>query len=148
MTLAELSACCGSSEWAQKMFERQPFADTKAMHVTADEMWWSLGPSDWLEAFSKHPRIGQQSGAKWSSQEQSGMATAGKETVEEIARLNTEYDSKFGFTFIVCATGRDADEMLRLLRSRLSNSRQEEIYIAALEQARITHLRLDKLLAE
>lgn len=130
------------------MFQRQPFADVKAMHVAADEIWWSLRPDDWLEAFSKHPRIGQKSDDAWSSQEQRGMATARSETADEMARLNTEYNSRFGFTFIVCAEGKNAEQMLLLLRSRLQNARQEEIYLAALEQARITHLRLEKLLAE
>jgi len=145
LTLAELTSCCGSSAWARTMFNRQPFED---MHREADEVWWSLVPEDWLEAFAAHPKIGQKSTAKWTSQEQNGMSQAAVETAEEIARLNAEYDGKFGFIFIVCATGKSADEMLELLRARITNSRDEEIRVAAGEQAKITHLRLDKLLAE
>jgi OHCU decarboxylase len=130
------------------MFSRQPFSDSDAMHAAADEIWWSLKVEDWLEAFSKHPRIGQQSAAKWSAQEQSGMSQAAIETAIEMQRLNTEYFAKFDFIFIVCATGKSAAEMLDLLRTRITNSREEEIRIAAAEQAKITHLRLDKLLAE
>lgn len=145
MTLAELTACCGSSAWAEAMFARQPFADRPSMHQAADDIWWSLTPEDWLDAISKHPKIGEKSSARWSAQEQSGMSHPAFETAQEMARLNAEYDARFGFIFIVCATGKSADEMLQLLRTRLANTREEEIRNAATEQAKITHLRLDKL---
>jgi OHCU decarboxylase len=145
VTLAELTSCCGSSAWAQAMFTRQPFDD---IHRAADEIWWSLTTEDWLEAFAAHPKIGQKSAAKWAAQEQSGMSSAAASTAAEMARLNAEYENKFGFIFIVCATGKSADEMLSILQARINNSREEEIRIAAAEQARITHLRLDKLLKQ
>ena len=148
MTPAELTACCGSSAWATAMFARQPFPDAETLHRAADEIWWSLTEDDWLEAFSKHPKIGQTSTAKWSAHEQSGMDAAAAGTTEEMARLNAEYAARFGFIFIVCATGKSAAEMLDLLRKRINHSREEEIRIAAAEQAKITHLRLDKLLAQ
>lgn len=115
------------------------------MHEAADEIWWSLTTEDWVQAFSKHPKIGQKSTEKWSSDEQSGMSQATDRTAQEMARLNADYDARFGFIFIVCATGKSAQEMLKLLQSRLHNSREEEIRNAAAEQAKITHLRLDKL---
>jgi OHCU decarboxylase len=127
------------------MSARQPFADRPSMHRAADEIWWSLTPEDWLEAFAKHPKIGQKSSARWSALEQSGMSQAAFETAQAMARLNAEYDARFGFIFIVCATGKSADDMLQLLRGRLGNTREEEICNAAAEQAKITHLRLDKL---
>ena len=145
MTVAELLTCCGSRSWANTMFQRQPFGH---LHGEADQVWWSLSPEDWLEAFAAHPKIGQKSSAKWTSQEQSGMSQAAAETAAEMARMNEEYAEKFGFIFIVCATGKSADEMLQILKARMKNSRDEEIRIAATEQAKITHLRLDKLLAE
>ncbi len=127
------------------MFNRQPFDD---IHREADEVWWSLTPQDWLEAFAAHPKIGQKSTAKWTTQEQSGMSQAAAATAQEMARLNSEYESKFGFIFIVCATGKSADEMLHILQNRINNARDEEIRIAAAEQAKIIHLRLDKLLEQ
>jgi len=127
------------------MFNRQPFLSTAAMHAAADEIWWSLTPEDWLEAFSKHPKIGQSPSAKWSAEEQSGMSEAAFETAQEIARLNAGYYAKFGFIFIVCATGKSAAEMLQLLSARIHNTRDEELRNAAEEQAKITHLRLNKL---
>jgi OHCU decarboxylase len=125
------------------MFNRQPLED---IHRAADEIWWSLTPQDWLEAFAAHPKIGQKSSAKWTAQEQSGMSQAAASTAEEMARLNCDYESKFGFIYVVCATGKSADEMLAILQARIHNSPEEEIRIAAAEQAKITHLRLDKLL--
>jgi len=145
LTLAELISCCGSAAWANAMFRRQPFTD---IHREADEVWWSLASEDWLEAFAAHPKIGQKSAAKWTAQEQSGMSQAAASTAQEMARLNVEYENKFGFIFIVCATGKSADEMLSILQTRINNSREEEIRIAAAEQAKITHLRLDKLLKQ
>jgi 2-oxo-4-hydroxy-4-carboxy-5-ureidoimidazoline decarboxylase len=145
VTLEELTACCGSTEWAAAMLARQPFAGRVEMHAAADEVWWGLTEEDWLEAFSKHPKIGQKSSARWSSEEQNGMRQATREIELEMARLNAEYEAKFGFIFIVCATGKSADEMLQVITTRLNNSRGEEIRNAATEQAKITHLRLDKL---
>jgi len=145
VTLENLLSCCGSTAWANVMFNRQPFDD---IHREADEVWWSLTLQDWLEAFAAHPKIGQKSTAKWTTQEQSGMSQAAAATAQEMARLNSEYESKFGFIFIVCATGKSADEMLHILQNRINNARDEEIRIAAAEQAKITHLRLDKLLKQ
>jgi OHCU decarboxylase len=127
------------------MFARQPFATSEEMHKAADEVWWSLTPEDWLEAFAAHPMIGERSTACWSAQEQSGMSVAAENTARELERLNAEYAERFGFIFIICATGKSADEMLEALRMRLKNSYGDELRIAAAEQAKITHLRLDKL---
>ena len=145
MTLEDFVACCGSKAWAQAMFARQPFPDSTTMHEAADEIWWSLTPQNWLEAFAAHPKIGQRSSAKWAAQEQSGMSSAAASTAEEMQRLNEGYSTRFGFIFIVCATGKSADEMLQLLKERIGHTREEEIRIAAGEQAKITHLRLAKL---
>ena len=121
--------------------------------LLANEMWWSLDQDDWLEAFRSHPRIGEKKAAQpvatqskeWSGQEQSGMREADQSTVNNLARLNREYEEKFGFIFIVCATGRSAADMLDILRQRLRNDIETELPIAAAEQAKITELRLKKL---
>jgi OHCU decarboxylase len=114
-----------------------------------------LDAGDWLEAFSHHPKIGGQGAAggqtrkerAWSAEEQSGMGAADEGAREELARLNREYETRFGHIFIVCATGKTPAEMLSLLRARLGNDEQTELGIAAGEQQRITRLRLRKLLA-
>jgi len=152
MTLAELDEpslleCCGSHNWAAHMLAARPFRDMPSLATAATEIWWRLTPADWLEAFSKHPKIGEKGKvSQWSSQEQSGMHAAALETAEKLATLNQSYFDKFGWIFIVCATGKTAEEMLSLLESRLSNLPDDELRIAAAEQNKITLLRLRKLL--
>jgi OHCU decarboxylase len=151
---AELMKCCGSRNWAQAMADARPFGDIEGLLSTADRIWWSLKAADWLEAFSHHPQIGEKKGARaqaaeasrWSEEEQSGTRGAEVETKEALASANRVYLRKFGYIFIVCATGKNSDEMLSLCEERLSNDAQTELRIAAGEQRRITQLRLRKLL--
>jgi OHCU decarboxylase len=143
-----LLACCGSSSWAEKMLAARPWPDVACLHADAESIWQSLSNEDWLEAFSKHPPIGEQSSAKWSAQEQRGMAAAGEDVAARMQHLNLEYAQKFSWIFIICATGKSAEEMAAAMEQRLTNDAATEIDIAASEQAKIMHLRLDKLLAE
>ena len=150
----ELMKCCGSSAWAREVVAARPFSSMYEVLAAADRIWWSLGAADWLEAFSHHPQIGgksaerAQSGeaSRWSQEEQSGTRDADAETREALAWANRAYLQKFGYIFIVCATGKSAAEMLALCEQRLQNDRETELRIAAEEQRRITHLRLRKLL--
>jgi 2-oxo-4-hydroxy-4-carboxy-5-ureidoimidazoline decarboxylase len=142
-----LLACCGSTRWTQEMTTRRPFASIETIHAAAHDVWWSLSESDWLEAFARHPKIGEtRPVSQWSSQEQKGMSAATSDTADAIAAMNHEYQERFGYIFIVCATGKSAAEMRDLLEQRLKNNPQEELRIAASEQMKITYLRLDKLL--
>lgn len=151
----ELLACCGSREWAHRVAAARPFPDAAALLERADAVWAELGEADWREAFRGHPRIGEseaqagQTGREraWSAGEQAGMGTAAGATRRALAEGNRAYEERFGFIYIVCATGRTADEMLALLRARLANDPAAEIRVAAEEQRRITRLRLEKLLA-
>jgi len=126
----------------------RPYASLPALETAADSAWSHGSREDWLEAFSAHPAIGQRSGGAWSKQEQSGTTQAGAETLRELEELNLRYREKFGYTFIVCATGRTANEMLNILRRRLENDAEDEIQNAAEEQRLITLLRLRRLLSE
>jgi OHCU decarboxylase len=147
--LPALLKCCGSKSWAVQMTAARPFQDADLLQKKADEAWWQLTAQDWLEAFSAHPRIGEaRQLTKWSSQEQSGMDGAQQQTTERLAALNDLYFERFGWIYIVCATGKSAAEMLALLESRLSNEPDEELRIAAMEQAKIMKLRVGKLLEE
>jgi OHCU decarboxylase len=142
-----LRSCCGSSRWAEQMTARRPFENAENVHSAAQDIWWSLDESDWLQAFACHPKIGEvKPVSDWSSQEQKGMATATADTADAIATMNREYQLRFGYIFIVCATGKPATELRDLLEQRLTNDPQRELLIAAAEQLKITHLRLDKLL--
>jgi OHCU decarboxylase len=153
---AELLKCCGSARWAERMAAARPFDDIDSMLERADKIWWALDAGDWLEAFSHHPKIGEkkaavvqsQEAARWSEQEQSAARTLEEETRAELLALNRAYEERFGFIFIVCATGKTGEEMLALLKERLRNDRDTELRIAAEEQRRITHLRLRKLLEQ
>jgi OHCU decarboxylase len=146
--------CCGSSEWARLMAEARPFEMIENLYQRADSIWFSLSSVDHLEAFAAHPKIGskkaapkqQAKSAKWSSDEQSGMKTADDEIKNGLAEANHLYLEKFGFIFIVCATGKSAQEMLAICRARLRNSLSTELQIAAQEQSKITEIRLNKLL--
>ena len=154
---AELLKCCGSRNWARQMVDARPFADPAQLFETADRIWWGLDPEDWLEAFRHHPKIGEKRAAaesvaaearRWSEEEQAGTRLASQQTKEALVEANRVYEQKFGYIFIVCATGKSSEEMLALLRARLGNDDETELRIAAEEQRRITRLRLEKLLSQ
>ncbi len=154
---AALSRCCGARRWVQQMVAARPFASRTHLHGHADHAWWHLGDGDWLEAFTHHPRIGASAAAlrerfgetaDWASGEQSSVAAASEATIAALAAANTAYDDRYGYIFIVCASGLSASQMLDKLNARMHNSADDELRIAAGEQARITALRLNKLLDE
>jgi len=154
-TLAnELEKCCGSHHWVEKMISRRPFPNKEELFRTAEDVWFALDHEDWLEAFGHHPKIGDVNSLakkfantkQWAEGEQSGVKQATEDVIAELAAGNQEYEAKFGFIFIVCATGKSAQEMLDLLKDRLDNDPGQEIIIAAGEQDKITKIRLEKLL--
>lgn len=146
--------CCGSQNWAQKMTEARPFSNVAALLNQAKQIWQSLDTKDWLEAFAAHPKIGsrqtapkqQAQSVEWSNAEQAGTQAATDSVLDALAEANRLYKERFGFIFIVCATGKSAEEMLDLCRERLNNNTNTEIRIAADEQIKITEIRLKKLL--
>jgi len=151
----EFLRCCGSSRWAEEMASHRPFHNSAQLFAVAEEIWRRLSSEDWREAFSHHPKIGDMNslrakfaGAKgWAEGEQAGVQSASDEILQALAAGNEAYEKKFGYIFIVCATGKNAEEMLSLLRQRLPNDPAREIQIAVAEQAKITKIRLEKLLA-
>jgi 2-oxo-4-hydroxy-4-carboxy-5-ureidoimidazoline decarboxylase len=150
---ALLFRCCGSTRWVDLMLERRPFAAMDALLEAARLIWQSLEPDDWKEAFSRHPRIGDRratddrfaSSRTLSQQEQAGLADATPAEIAALAAGNRAYESKFGFVFLVCATGKPAAELLARLRERLANDPATELRTAAGEQAKITAIRLEGL---
>ena len=151
---AEFLKCCGSTKWAQAMTEARPFDSEQELFAKADDISSSLEDQDWLEAFRAHPRIGEKNAAaaqssqsqEWSAQEQSGVAEAPAYTMSQVAERNREYEDRFGFIFIVCASGKSSDEILTILNGRIDNDPRTELPIAAEEQRKITRLRLEKML--
>ena len=144
----EILRCCGSPEWARLMAAARPFESVAALRGEAERIWWILGREEWLEAFHAHPKIGDRTtNSQWAAQEQAGMHSAPDATAAGLAQGNEQYFSKFGYIFIVCATGKSGEEMLSILRARLPNEPDDELRIAATEQSKITRIRLDKLVA-
>lgn len=151
----EILPCCGSRAWASGLAARRPISDEASLTTVSDEIWNHLNAQDWMEAFAKHPRIGEQKAphlapaqsAKWSAQEQQNVAESGESVLKALAEGNQEYECRFGRVFIVCATGKSAPEMLDILRRRLQNDDAAELHEAAEEQRKITIIRLKKWLS-
>jgi len=149
-----LERCCGARRWVEGVCAARPFGDRATLFEAAERAFERLDRADWLEAFAHHPRIGDLASlrekyattAAWAGEEQRGASGAGEATLAALAEGNRAYEERFGYIFIVCATGKSADEMLALLRARMPNSPEREIGIAAGEQMKITRLRLEKLL--
>ena len=148
-----LMDCCGSARWATRVASQRPYSDIDALRKAADSIWWKLDRADWLEAFSHHPQIGDKpaggsdSSRQWAEGEQAGARSATDDVKARLARANRAYFEKFGYIYIVCATGKSAEAMLAILSQRLQNDRDGELSIAAEQQRLITRIRLDKLLA-
>jgi len=147
-----LRRCCGSTRWVEGMLARRPFGSNVALLGAARVVWNALDHSDWLEAFSHHPQIGEREHAaapadtrELSQREQAGVAQASAGIRHALDEGNREYALRFGYIFIICATGRSAESMLAELRRRLQHDATTEIQIAAEEQAQITALRLQAL---
>jgi 2-oxo-4-hydroxy-4-carboxy-5-ureidoimidazoline decarboxylase len=151
--LSSFRRCCGSVRWSEQMAQLRPFCSETSLFEAAESVWRSLAPADWLEAFTAHPKIGDRDAlrakfattAAWATREQAGIDSASEDLLEELAEANTRYEERFGYIFIVCATGKTAEEMLSLLFDRLPNDPEIELRIAAAEQAKITRIRLEKL---
>jgi 2-oxo-4-hydroxy-4-carboxy-5-ureidoimidazoline decarboxylase len=153
--LESFARCCGSTRWSLEMARARPFESEAALFETAERIWWRLSNGDWLEAFGAHPRIGDvgalrarfASTAAWVSSEQAGALIASEDALRELAEGNCQYEVLFGYIFIVCATGKSAEEMLGLLRQRLANDPEAEIKNAANEQMKITRIRLERIVS-
>ncbi len=145
--------CCGCGRWARDMARARPFSSDEELSKRADHFFHEMTRLDWLEAFKAHPKIGDLKSLKekynatknWAQNEQSGVEGISEDVAQNLASGNEAYLQKFGYIFIVCATGKTADEMLSMLNARLENNSETELPIAAEEQKKITHLRLEKL---
>lgn len=147
----QLLSCCGSSVWGDKILKQFPFSNERDLIDAAIDIWYNQCSSvDWLEAFTHHPKIGDVKSLtkKFAGKEQASVKAASAKTIKALANANKEYEAKFGFIFIVCATGKSATEMLQLLEDRLTNSIGEELHIAMGEQMKITILRFQQLITD
>ena len=167
MTLGEFNAqvpekarealfrCCGCTKWADSLIKNFPFTSIEDLKILSDKTWFTCSESDWREAFSHHPKIGEKkivndkhtATKEWAQAEQSGVKDTDKKIIDELAKLNRDYEARMGFIFIVFASGKSGSEMLSILKERLNNDFEKELHIAAGEQNKITHNRIDKLLS-
>lgn len=151
-----LRQCCAAKAWVERMVASRPYPSLAAVLQQADAHWAHMDEANLLEAFSAHPQIGNVATlrAKYANTkqlaagEQSAVSAADETTLQALARDNAAYLEKFGFIFIVCASGKSAAQMLALLQARLPNSRAEELKNATEEQRKITALRLRKLIED
>lgn len=152
--LVEMMRCCGSYRWAEAMVAARPFANQDHVLDVASRQFEEMNDADWLEAFKHHPRIGErraESGQTdqerdWSRQEQESATNADNDSTDELRRLNLAYEDRFGYIFIICATGRTSEEIINSLKDRLRNEQGIELRVSAREQTQIARLRLGKLL--
>jgi 2-oxo-4-hydroxy-4-carboxy-5-ureidoimidazoline decarboxylase len=150
---ATLMQCCAATRWIDEVLEMRPYSSVKVLLHAAEVCWASMKEPDYLEAFDGHPKIGDPASLKakyvsthtMASNEQASVQQASEKIIMDFASCNQAYEDKFGFIFIICATGKSADEMLSSIRARLVNNRDKELQIAAIEQGKITSLRIEKL---
>lgn len=149
----ELADACAARRWVEAVAVGRPFDSLDSLRAAAERAFDSLAPADWLEALAAHPRIGERAdagrqsarGERLSAGEQAGVAGAPAAVAEALAQGNRRYEARFGHTYVVCASGRSAEEMLALLERRLANDPAAELAVAAREQRRITRLRLERM---
>jgi len=150
----KLLECCHSEKWATAMADKRPYSSLPKLQEAGEKVWLALGETEWLEAMQAHPKIGDLTSLRekyantksMAAGEQSGLEGANEEILKELRNLNQSYEKEFGFIFIVCASGKSANDMLEILKSRINNNRAQELLNSAKEQARIMKLRMEKLL--
>lgn len=149
--------CCGSTKFASEMAKVAPFSSPAQAVEASRTIWWNkVDIPGWLEAFGAHPRIGdvevlkrEVPTAEWSKGEQSeALKSANNSILQELAEWNRQYEAKFGFVFLICASGKSSSEILARLKERFASRPIDELQVAATEQQKITEIRLRKLFAE
>lgn len=148
LTEAALRECCAADAWVAHVLGSRPYRDEDALGAASDAATAALDDTGLAQALAGHPRIGERAHSAWSRQEQSGVAGAGDDVRTQLAAANAAYEQRFGHVYLVCATGRSADELLAICRSRLGNDPATERGVVLEELAKINRLRLAKLLQE
>lgn len=146
-----LMACCTSRRWARLVLDGRPYPSDDAVYRAADSALAELAEPDIDEALAGHPRIGERPSAghsEWSNQEQAGVASVESSTNAALAEANRAYEQRFGHVYLVCATGKNADELLAILNDRLRNDPATERQVVRSELGKINRLRLERIFAE
>lgn len=148
--VAQLYSCCHCQAWAETVVKLRPFSDLDKLFYASHTLWQQATETHILEAFSGHARIGdiallRSRYAGKATAEQGQVLNASEAVLQELHQLNLDYEARYGFIFIVCASGKSADEMLALLKARINNGRTIELLNGAAAQGEITHLRMQEL---
>ena len=138
----ELLSVCRAPRWAREVTAGRPHRTVDALQAAAAA---ALTDADLEEAMAGHPRIGDRAAGGQSRREQSAVATAEADVLTALADGNREYEERFGHVYLVCASGRSADDLLATLRSRLHNDPATERTVALRELAAINRLRIERL---
>jgi 2-oxo-4-hydroxy-4-carboxy-5-ureidoimidazoline decarboxylase len=149
-----LRSCCAAEAWVEEMVAGRPYRSEAALYAASDHATAGLDERGLEQALAGHPRIGDSApahgsdrrSAAWSRGEQAGVATGGANVLGELAAANAAYEQRFGHVYLVCASGRSADELLAVCRARLDNDPETERGVVFDELAKINRLRLGKLL--
>lgn len=139
---------CSSTIWARRVVAGSPFRDTEALYDRADRVLAELPDAEIDSALDGHPRIGARADNPSSAREQARVADADDAVRTQLAARNVEYENRFGYVYLVCASGRSAEELLAILTDRLDNDPDTERRVMRNELAKINRLRLERLLSE
>jgi 2-oxo-4-hydroxy-4-carboxy-5-ureidoimidazoline decarboxylase len=137
--------CCAAPRWAGEVTAGRPYRSVEALHTAARD---ALTDADVTAGLTGHPRIGDRTGDERSRREQRGVAGADADVLAGLVEGNRAYEQRFGHVYLVCASGRGAEELLAVLRGRLDNDPVTERAVVRAELAAINRLRLDQLLGE
>jgi 2-oxo-4-hydroxy-4-carboxy-5-ureidoimidazoline decarboxylase len=142
-----LLVCCSSERWAAEVASGRPYASAAKLLASSDAAMVGLAPADLEQALAGHPRIGERGDVdQQAASEQAGVLAADQATIQALAEGNEEYERRFGHIYLVCATGRDAADLLALLRERLGNDPETEWGVVRRELGKINRIRLTRLL--
>jgi 2-oxo-4-hydroxy-4-carboxy-5-ureidoimidazoline decarboxylase len=143
---APLRACCAADAWIDAILAGRPYADEAELAARSDVATAGLDDFALGQALAGHPRIGERAHSTWSRQEQAGVAGVSEHLQARLAAANAAYEARFGHVYLVCATGKSAEELLAVCEGRLANSAETERAVMLGELAKINRLRLTKLL--
>ncbi|MFF4905995.1 2-oxo-4-hydroxy-4-carboxy-5-ureidoimidazoline decarboxylase [Streptomyces sp. NPDC001260] len=146
---AVLHEVCASTAWAKRVLAARPYTTTDDLYAAGDAAMAELTTADLEEAMAGHPPIGRpRPGDPTSAREQRGMAGASEELRAQMLELNLAYQDRFGHVFLICATGRTAEQMRDAVAERLGNSPEREREIVRTELGKINRIRLARLVEE
>lgn len=86
----------------------------------------TFGEGERIAILSAHPRIGDTVRASELSRREQGDDSDAT-TLAALARLNDEYERRFGFRCVVFVNGRSKTEILPVMRARMQRSREDEL---------------------